>query len=81
MKVDYRMTILPSEQRTAAFRVAATYRTVPKSAILVISGVIPVGLQASERKRRWENKNVHGQTVNVDDARNLIIKLAREMKQ
>ena len=36
---------------------------------MVIRGVIPIGLQASERKRVWETKNVHGETVNVGDAR------------
>ena len=68
LKVNCRLRVLSAVQRTAALRVASAYRTFSKSAILVISGVIPVGLQASERKRVWETKNVNGETVNVDDA-------------
>ena len=52
LNVDCRMRILSSVQRTAVFRVASAYRT----AILVISGVIPIGLQTSKRKRMWETK-------------------------
>ena len=48
---------------------ASAHRTLFTLAILVICGVIPIGLQASERKRMWETKNVHRKTVNVDDAR------------
>ena len=40
-----------------------------KAAILVIRGVLPIGLQASERKRVDETKNVNGETANVGDAR------------
>ena len=36
---------------------------------MVISGAIPIDLQARERKRVWETKNVNGEVINVDDAR------------
>ena len=58
LRVDYRLRILSS-----------TYWTVSKAAILVTSGAIPIGLQASWRKRVWETKNVNGEAVNVDDVR------------
>ena len=50
LKVDCRLKILLSIQRTAELRVALAYMTASKSAILIISGVIRVALQASERK-------------------------------
>ena len=71
LNFDCRLRILSSVQRTAAFRVTSAYRTVSMSAILVISGVIPIGLKANERKKMWETKNVNGETVNVDGARKI----------
>ena len=50
LKVDFRIIIISSVQRTATLRVASAYGILSKSANLVISGVIPNGLQASERK-------------------------------
>lgn len=67
-------------QGTAAIRVASAYKTVSKSAIQVISDVIPIGLQASERKRVWETKNVHGEAVKVDDARKRTIQHWQEKR-
>ena len=58
---------MSSIQRAAVLRVASAYRTASKAAILVISGAIPTDLQARERKRVWETKNVNGEVVNVDD--------------
>ena len=37
--------------------------TVSTSAILVINGVVPKGVKASERKRVWKTKNVHGKNL------------------
>ena len=48
LKVDCGIRILSLVQQTSALRVASAYRFVSKSAILVISGVMPTGLQASE---------------------------------
>lgn len=45
-------------QRTAALRIASAYRTVSGSAVLVISGTIPIDLLISERKARWEARQV-----------------------
>ena len=73
LNVDCKIKILLLLQRTAALRLALAYRTVATSAILVISGVIPLCLQAIERKRVWETKNVNGETVNY-------ITLKREMQ-
>ena len=42
---------------------ASAYKTVHKSAILIISDVLSIGLQVNEAK------NVNGKTVNVDNAR------------
>ena len=48
----------------------SAYKTIFKSAVLVICGVIPIiGLQASERKRVRKAKTVNGETVNVEDVR------------
>ena len=69
LKLDYRLRILSSVLRIAALRVASAYRTISKSATLVKSGKIPLSLQASERKRVWETKNVNEEAGNVDDAR------------
>ena len=44
LKADCRLRILLPLQRTVVLRVAQAYRTESKSAILVISGVIPIGL-------------------------------------
>ena len=43
-----RATQLLSAQRIAALRVIASYRTVSISAVLVIAGMIPIDLQATE---------------------------------
>ena len=67
MKVDCRMKNLSSLQRTTTLREASTYKTTSKSAILAISGVIILGLQASERKRAWKTKIEHVEAVNVND--------------
>lgn len=41
-------------QRTAALRVTSAYRTVSTDAILVIAGIIPIDLQALERKNTFK---------------------------
>ena len=53
----------------SGLRILSSHRRISKSAILVISGVIPIALQASEQKRMWETKNVNEEIVNIDDAR------------
>ena len=69
LRLEFRMKILSSIQRSAHLRVGSAYRTVSKSAILVISDAISLGLQASERKGEWETKKVLGETVIVDDTK------------
>ena len=51
LKSDCRMRILSSEQLTAALKVTSAYTIVSMTAIFDISGVIPIGLQVSERRR------------------------------
>ena len=65
LKVDCRNEILSSVQRAAALSVATAFRTLFKSAILIFCSVIPIRLQASERKKVWETKNLHVETKNV----------------
>ena len=62
-----RVRILSSVQRTDCIESASAYRTVSKSAILVIRSVIP------KAEESLGDKNVNGETVNVDDARKRII--------
>ena len=45
---------------------------------LVISRVVPIGLQASEWKRVWKTTNVKVETVNVDDAKKWTIQHRQE---
>jgi len=44
-------------QRTAALRVASSYRTASQAAVLVISGTIPIDLLVLERRRIWLHKD------------------------
>ena len=55
---------------------ATVYKTASQLAIL--SGVIPIGLQASERKREWETKHVNVKTRDVADARKQTIQNVQE---
>lgn len=41
---------LSDVQRRAALRIACSYRTVSEPAVLVIAGVVPIDLQAQQRK-------------------------------
>lgn len=59
LKAEYRRKVLLSVQRTAALRVAHAYRTVSESAVLVISGSIPIHFLAEERKKAWDEKQVY----------------------
>ena len=63
-----RQTLLPV-QRTAALRVASAYRTVSESAVMVISGTIPIDLLAQERKKLWDAKKSAIVSVTKNDAR------------
>ena len=65
--VDCRMKILSSVQWTSGVRVVSAYRTVSKTAILVISGEMPIGLQASEQKRLWTTRSIYRETANVNE--------------
>ena len=49
--------VLSAVQRTAALRVASSYRTVSLAAVLVISSTIPIDLLVLERRKLWANKN------------------------
>ena len=48
---------------------ASADRTVSKSAMLVFSDGIPIGLMASVWRRVWETKNDYGETLNAYCAR------------
>ncbi|KYB24913.1 hypothetical protein TcasGA2_TC034914, partial [Tribolium castaneum] len=50
MTIESYKKILFSLQRRLAIRIASAYRTAPTDAIMVISGIPPVHLQATERK-------------------------------
>jgi hypothetical protein len=43
-------------QRRCALRIASSYRTVLKPAVLAVAGVIPIDLMAFERKRVFEGR-------------------------
>ncbi|XP_033228922.1 uncharacterized protein LOC117180535 [Belonocnema kinseyi] len=47
-------------QKLGALRVACSYRTVSEPAILVVAGVIPIYLQARERKYIYRKKSEIG---------------------
>ena len=57
IQAKHRRKALSSVQRTAALRVASAYRTVSESAVMVISGTIPIDLLVLERERKWRQKN------------------------
>ena len=57
MEVKKRANSVVSVQRTAALRMASTYRTVSVPAILVIAGAIPVDMMAAERTKIYKMKS------------------------
>lgn len=57
LKAEYRRKALGAVQRTAALRAVSAYRTVSEAAVLVIGSSIPIGLLATERKKRWDQKH------------------------
>ena len=69
LKVESRRRVLSAVQRTAALRVASAYRTVSESAVLVISSMIPIDLQAYERKILWQARNANDDGVTAADVR------------
>lgn len=50
---------MASVQRRGALRIASSYRTVSEPAVLVIAGVIPIDLLASERKQIHDLREEH----------------------
>ena len=62
LKVECRMKVLSSVQRTGVLRVTSALKTTSRSTILIISGVMFIGLLTSERrgsKCRWRPKANH----------------------
>lgn len=57
LRVDTHRRKLASVQRRAALRVACAYRTVSEAAVLVVAGIIPIDILATERKRVFEDSS------------------------
>lgn len=70
LNVAYLRKRLVAVQRRGALRIACAYRTVSEPAILVLTGVIPIHLMASERKRIFDRRE--------EDNRSRIAKEERE---
>ncbi|KAJ8980479.1 hypothetical protein NQ317_013232 [Molorchus minor] len=58
-KEKYRK-VVASVQRRGALRIASAYRTVSEPAVLVIAGVMPIDLRATERKTAYSTKEEVG---------------------
>ncbi|WP_316206527.1 reverse transcriptase domain-containing protein, partial [Escherichia coli] len=65
MRKETHRSVLSSVQRRGALRVTSAYRTVSGPAVLVIAGIIPIELQAMERKRTYERKKTEDGTAIV----------------
>lgn len=57
MQTESYRQILARVQRMAAIRVESAYRTVAENAVLVITGIMPVDLQAMERYKRHKKED------------------------
>lgn len=58
---------LASIQRKGALRIASAYRTVSEAAVLVIAGIVPIDIQAMERKRVYHRHRDEGRTNNIKE--------------
>ncbi|KAJ8970334.1 hypothetical protein NQ317_017552 [Molorchus minor] len=58
-KEKYRK-VVASVQRRGALRIASAYRTVSEPAVLVIAGVMPIDMRATERKTAYSTKEEVG---------------------
>lgn len=60
-------------QRLGALRVASSYHTVSEPAIMVIAGIVPIDIMASERQFLYQRKRTAD--------RNVLNKIAREQSR
>ena len=72
LEVECHKTKPEAVQRHCVLRIACSYRTVSKEAMLVIAGVMPLRLMAKQRKLVYYNKDHMGK-VNVAKARDIVL--------
>lgn len=67
LKVKQRANQLLSVQRRSALRVTSAYRTVSEAAVMVIAGMVPIDIQAEERKKIYEIKTNNSDEQTIEE--------------
>ena len=72
LEVEFHQTKPGAVQRHCALRIACSYRTVSKEAVLLIAGVMPLRLMAKQRKLVY-NKDRMGKVIAAKEARDIVL--------
>ena len=73
LEVEFHQTKQEAVQRHCLLRIACSYRTVSKEAVLVIAGVMPLRLMAKQRKLVYDNKDRMGKVNAAKEARDIVL--------
>ena len=73
LEVEFHQTKPEAVQQHCALRIACSYRTVSKEAVLVIAGVMPLRLMAKQRKLAYDKEDRMAKVNAAKEARDVVL--------